>query len=542
MDRFNRICAICIALITTAAAILSFLQFDASARDDRANRDNKRYSIEAFGGQVAGEARVNFDIYRVYQAYDEFQVRSVTAENNGNSKLASAYEQLAEATRKRSPLLGSKYFPPDADGPDIARYEVDTYFNDVTRLNQLFKASAAVKDAWDTKSNAYVVHLTLLAVSLFLFGLAVTLGGATTRTLFVSSGTVVGLAACIWALRVWAEPVYDLRDAGKAIEHYVLATGLSHQGDAASGDAAKKKLYTKALAEFDASLNDAPRYFDALVARAQNHRDLGDIASEAKDLEVARTLDEHNAGVLSSLAYSYFELNRLPEALSTSEAALREAPHEVANIYYNALYLLAADKTDAAKAEFARATQLVAEKIAQARANKEEPPSELLEAMYDASVELEDLGGKKHAELCEQLADELNSNEMGLEYSGVLPKGKPAAELTDLEFTETSEDGKDDKPVAEEFSDEVSQISVHFDYEKMRDGSNIIFRIYHNGEEERSWRSTEDWTYGAEGSFEQVLSPGYTDTFTFEPGDYLVEVYVDFHKVQYGSFTVKETR
>lgn len=534
MDRFNRICAICIAVITTAAAILSFLQFDASARDDRANRDNKRYSIEAFGGQVAGEARVNFDIYRVYQTYDEFLVRSMTAENNDNPKLAKTYEKLAEETRKLSPLLQPPYFPESATEPDIARYEVDTYLGNVTRLNQLFKASAQVKDAWDGKSNAYVVHLTLLAVALFLFGLAVTLGGVATRMMFVTSGSVVALAAVLLAATVWAEPVFDLRNAGNAIEHY--ASGMSFQ---------HRSLPKQALVEFQKAMADAPRYLDCLVAQAETRRDLSDIAGEARDLENARTLAPDNAAVLSALAYSYFELKRYSEALTVTEAALQQTPDDVATIYLKGLILMAEDKHELAKAEYARGTSLVAQRIAGAREAKTEPPSELIEAMFDASVELESMEEDKKGEsakLCAQLADELNSGEMALEYSGKLRAAKPAAVLGDLEFTETSEDGEEDKPAAEEFADTVSQISVHFDYEKMKDGSNIIFRVYKDGEEERSWRVNDEWTDGADGAYEQVLSPGYSETFTFDPGSYAVEVYVDYHKVQWGGFTVKESK
>jgi hypothetical protein len=60
-DNFKRLIVILIAVVTTLAAIVTFLQSDAGARDDAANRDTKRYSLEAFGRKVSGDARVNFD-------------------------------------------------------------------------------------------------------------------------------------------------------------------------------------------------------------------------------------------------------------------------------------------------------------------------------------------------------------------------------------------------------------------------------------------------------------------------------------------------
>ncbi len=53
----KRIIAVVIAVITLIAAGLAFLQSDASARDDRANRDTKRYATEAMGRKVSGDAR-----------------------------------------------------------------------------------------------------------------------------------------------------------------------------------------------------------------------------------------------------------------------------------------------------------------------------------------------------------------------------------------------------------------------------------------------------------------------------------------------------
>ncbi len=45
---------------------------------------------------------------------------------------------------------------------------------------------------------------------------------------------------------------------------------------------------------------------------------------------------------------------------------------------------------------------------------------------------------------------------------------------------------------------------------------------------------------GAEGTLEDVCYPGYSDNFVFQPGDYVVEVFVDYKLATTGEFTIEE--
>jgi hypothetical protein len=210
-DKFNKIVAVCIAVVTLIATVMAYLQGDASARDDKANRDSKRYSIEAFGKQVSGDARVNFDFNTAYQTYYEMSLLSTSAENRDDAAAAKRYQTMMEETKNLSPLLNSPYYnPASTDEPNIAKYEADTYLVDITRLRENFIAASAVKDGWDYKANTYILLLTLLAVALFLFGLSSTISGPLTRWIFSGGGAIISLVTVIWAIQLYSKPLIKL--------------------------------------------------------------------------------------------------------------------------------------------------------------------------------------------------------------------------------------------------------------------------------------------------------------------------------------------
>ena len=105
----------------------------------------------------------------------------------------------------------------------------------VTGLAERSAAWFAVKQAWDEKANTYVVHLTILAVALFLLGLATTISGRA-RWVFVVAGLLITLIALVWVVVVFITPVPQLPDS--AIDAYARGVGLSYQGDSEEAIAA----------------------------------------------------------------------------------------------------------------------------------------------------------------------------------------------------------------------------------------------------------------------------------------------------------------
>src|SRR4051812_1054000 len=276
-ERFKRLLALVIALVTLITAGIALLQSDASARDDRANRDTKRYSTEAMGRKVSGDARVNFDYNSAYQSWYELDTLASSATSRGDEAAAARYTKLRDQMTSLSPLLATPYFTSTLGQPDTARYESDVYVVEIAALNEKFLAASAVKDAWDGKANGYVLHLTLLAVAFFLFGLSITIANSFTRWIFAGVGTVVAVAATGMAITTWLQPVPDLRERGNAIDAYAHGVGLAHQ-----------ERWEPAIAAYSEALQTVPNYVNAYVARAQAYAQQSNYQQAIVDYERAR--------------------------------------------------------------------------------------------------------------------------------------------------------------------------------------------------------------------------------------------------------------
>jgi hypothetical protein len=88
----------------------------------------------------------------------------------------------------------------------------------------------------------------MLAVTLFLYGMATTVKTQRIKVLFTTVGSAVALVAVVWAVVLFAKPVKDLRqcmtdDGTPAIDAYAQGVGLAYQD-----------LYEEAIVQFDAAL------------------------------------------------------------------------------------------------------------------------------------------------------------------------------------------------------------------------------------------------------------------------------------------------
>src|SRR3990172_449296 len=95
-DRFKNTVATIMAIIAALIAVIAFLQSDASARDDRANRDSKRYATEALGRKVSGDSRVNFDYNNAYQNWYELDLLANSAAARGETANAARYQKMRD--------------------------------------------------------------------------------------------------------------------------------------------------------------------------------------------------------------------------------------------------------------------------------------------------------------------------------------------------------------------------------------------------------------------------------------------------------------
>ena len=544
----KQIIAILIASVTACAAIIAFLQADAAQRDDRANRDSKRYALEAFGRKVSGDARVNYDYNKAYQQWYELGVLADSATKRGEADAARRYTALRDKIEKLSPLLAPPYFDRNTGAVNVAKYEAETYWVEITALTEKFKAATAVKEAWDYKANTYIIHLTLLAVALFLFGMAGLMSGAAARVIFSATGVGVTFVALAWAGILFIQPVPDLRERGDAIPAYARGVGLAHQG-----------LHKQALAEFDRAIQAAPDFTSALVDRADTYAELGDYAAAAPSYERARALDAKSAHIAGNLAWAYYLLGRFDDAIDLNRAALKENPDEGWIRFNLALALLASGKSSDASATYVEGMNAAAQQVADAKSAGKEPPYNLWWALDSAAIDLDALlavietgkGDPPRAKIAnveitrpiaQSLIAQLKGFAVALEYTGKPPAGSLAAKISAFAFGIPEYDAKGnitDYAEADEFENGTVEIAALFDYAGMKKGDQVIFKVYINGAEDPSWRLIASWELDATGSAHRLMSPGYTDTFVFGPGEYEIELYVNTHLAQRGRFRVK---
>jgi tetratricopeptide (TPR) repeat protein len=547
IERFKQMMTVLIALVTLFGAIIAYLQNDASARDDQANRDNQRYALEALGRQTSGDARVNYDYNSAYQNWLELDLLATSAENNDEPQAAARYRTLRDRMLPYSPMLAAPYFNAETGEVDVTRYEADTYLLQVTGLQERFLASSLVKDAWGSKSSTYIIHLTLLAVSLFLFGMSVMVSGVATRWVFATAGLLITGLAVGWAGVTFAQPVVDRRAQGAAIDLFAQGVGLAYQGQ-----------WEEAITAFDQALQASPTYARAFAERASAQSALGNYEAAAADYEAARRNGDNSANLAGELAWIYHLLGRFADAVAMNRTALATTPDELWIQYDLALSLLASGQIEEARAEYDKGMRLAAQQVADAKAAGAEPPSYLWWGLDDAAIGLDDLifvldggegaPGKEQItnveavrSAAEDLMRQIKNLSVALEYKGEPPTGGLDAQISPFLIAEPlyNEEGEViDYQEVETVPFGAQEVAVLFDYVGMKDGLEVLFKVYIDGEEDPSWRLIGPWSAGADGAYLQPLSLAYSENFLLADGDYVVEMYVDSHLAQRGGFSV----
>lgn len=550
-DRFKQLIGILIALVTVLAALVGLLQNDAGARDDRANRQAQDYAFQAMGQRVSGVIRAGYAQGDAYRNWSELNTLALAAENVDDAAAARRYQAVAERVAQLSQLLSPDYLDPTTGAPNIAKYEAHTYLVTVTALAERSSAWFVVKQAWDEKANTYVVHLTILAVALFLLGLATTISGRV-RWVFVAAGLLITLIALVWVAITFFTPVGRLPD--EAIDAYARGVGLAYQGES-----------EQALAAFDAALTLAPDYANALFERGGANTNLGHYDAAIADFEATRAAGRDDASVAWNLAWLYYLQGRFDQAIQTNRRTLELDPTLLEARFDLALAQLVSGQIEPAQAEYAQALAQAGEEVAKAKAANRQPPASLWWSLDEAAASLDGLLDRLegfedswwsdtppvekianpeavHAE-AQEIIKQIRGTSVALELTGQSLNGELSAQITPFEFAQPEYDEEGNLVtynVTDIFPAGANEVYVLFDYEGMKDGQEVMVKVFYNGEEDVSWRSVEAWSLGEAGSAEFPLSYAYSNVYTLAPGEYLVELYVDAHPAQRGYFTIEE--
>jgi tetratricopeptide (TPR) repeat protein len=548
-ERFKGFVPILIAIITVVTAIVAYLQSDASNRDDRSGRDANSLAVEMLGQNINGNSRSYYDYNEAFQTWFQLDVQATAAQERGDDAAAVRYTSAAEQIRLLSPLLQAPYFDEGTGDVDFARYEVDTFRARVTQLGEEYTAAAGVKDAWDTKANTYIVHLTILAVSLFLLGLAASIDHPASQVIFVVVGSALALVAVVWAALVYAAPVFDLRTQPAAIEAYTRGVGLVYQN-----------RDDEALAAFNEAVTAYPDYAAVYVARGGANLRLSNYEAAAADFEQARTMGAETPSMLGDLAIAYYYLGQFSKAIALQQSVVENSPSELWVQFDLGATQLISGQVDAARATYEGAMQAAIAEVQAAQQASTTPSSQLWYGLNFGVLGLEEIRGliangegtpdpalipdpAAVDEAAGALIKQIKELTVGLEYQGTAPSGSLSATISNFTFGVPvyADDGTVSLEVGEAFISGVSEMSLLFDYDGLRDGQMIVIKVYIDGDEDPSWRIVRDWDGGTSGSeYEIPLAIAYSDTFILSSATYTVEMYVDGLLAGSGEFVIEE--
>jgi hypothetical protein len=201
-----------ILLVTVLGAGTALLQTHASVRESQATRDSVVTAVELMGALDSGALRAAYDTgiavdtVTKMMEYATYRLAALELEQNGRNDEAALYERRAEqveaeiiAAGALSVLFTDDRYAPEPEAslmPDIDAYMED-WREPIDGLLARQQEQAQAADQWGDRADAYTSVATVLALSLFLFGLSLSIPSRM-RTLFAAVGSLLVCAALGW--------------------------------------------------------------------------------------------------------------------------------------------------------------------------------------------------------------------------------------------------------------------------------------------------------------------------------------------------------
>lgn len=212
-ERGKNLVVILTVATTVLVAVTAGLQAEANLRANGANRTSQFYAIKIAGELQRVGLQGNYDMGIFTSTFQDrmessvLELAALKMESQGNADAAKSARQQAAVAKARADsyeaasilYTDSRYKPATPDEvPDVSRYLTDL---NASAQDLLAKQNAASDEynKYSVKSDAYTGVLTVLAITLFLFGLAqaVTSG---LRRLFTLFGVLGVVSALLWGL------------------------------------------------------------------------------------------------------------------------------------------------------------------------------------------------------------------------------------------------------------------------------------------------------------------------------------------------------
>lgn len=314
-----------VTILTTVAGVLAALW---SARQSETQRERQQATAEAVqAGLHATTEQGALDAQRDDQR--EALWRQVQLDFNADSvessstDLASALRLQGEAAGKQAEELSGE-LPKNEDAYDVRVAEMRT---DVTKQEQSARALAQESVGWLDKHNGALAVVSMLALSLFLLGLALTLGSRPTQVGFTVLAIAMTVVAGARLAQISAQSIDTASES--CIEQFADGDTQLNAGEFAKSAAtlqdvvhdcshyseAWSDLMTATLYQFEhgglqTSLTYAQHALDTATPKsAVQYNDLGYLQTLAKrfdpaeaNLDEALQLDPQNEVILASRA------------------------------------------------------------------------------------------------------------------------------------------------------------------------------------------------------------------------------------------------
>jgi tetratricopeptide (TPR) repeat protein len=368
---FTRRIAVAIAIATLLAAVVGFLQNEASTQNNAASQRAQGYAIEASQALVLAQerARVTVDAWstsleqRVRSANITQQLLYAPEGEKARLEATQAYWiKLADRTETLSGVDRAAQDGPVLD-PTFPSRLLANRTRDAVRLEALQDAANELGQAWSGQSTTYTAVLAILAVALYLLGFSLTIGVRQAKRLFAVVGVALVLVAGGWtASQVATSPKPAPDEAADAYADGMveLQTAFDQQG------------WRAAAEHLTRAIDLRPTFARAYLGRATAEFALGSpqqngflsivaddaLATSSDDLARAYDLGLDDTALIADLGFQRFlqgirgDGARLQEGIDFSRRAITRNDADPVLHFNLAVALLAAGRPDEARSAY----------------------------------------------------------------------------------------------------------------------------------------------------------------------------------------------
>lgn len=530
-QQFKRIVVTLMSIVTILSALTAFLQTASASRSSTAVRNSQRHALSQVETALQTQQQQNYDLY-VYEQWSSLLAQRLVqlGSSRGISVTSPAQHlsDLMQLTANFSPLTQPPYLTDPINGLlDLARYYADNEYQS-TYWRQRREASAAEGEIWGRKAAAYVMVLSLLAVALFLLGLAATIGGQL-RGAFVILGGFFAVIGTVWMLFTAIIPVPVRTDL--AMQTFARGHRNIVQGEILRGwdqiTAAMPQLLS-GIDEMNKALQLDPNYGDALNERAFAYliaaelqvfsgQDAHQLLSAAvADFQATVDLGRTDLTTLWNLGYAEYLLGDYANALNWTERAIDRAPQQVGLYLNRAAALLGLGRRSEALTEVDHAVdQAVQQPISTAYYY-------FRQAIYDLTL----LSKARPAMALDDLLVYIKEKYVSLRYRHLAPPQAVDTQITNLRFGSELNTNNDVLNFATTFPARTEKVFVAFDYAALPVGGEIDALVYRNDREDDTLSSVGVTNLSGTGSaWLQIITP-FINAGGLTSGHYRADIYV----------------